>query len=391
MQKKDDHEHFIFNPFRKDNKNLFLIPFSEGDDVSPKYLFKKKVLLLIVFSVFKILADKNIKLGDRVKMLLYFFTSPKRCLKNFINLSEIYSKIRELDLDLLLSPGTGFNLTLYHIVSRIFNLKVISLTHGNDFIIKYPISFKAIYIKHLDAIILSNKRMLRFFKRIHDVDEKKLSIINRGIILKQYEVRELKKELRDMYNIPQDAFILISVGRLIKRKNFRQVIKAMNHLIRKKKLNDLKYFIIGNGPQYKNLKNLVQRLDINDFVEFLGKCGDKKRNRFLKLSDVFLMPSSSNKHSIEGFGITFLEANYYKLPVIGAYSGGIREAIIEGKTGFLINPNNLEDLISKSFFLDNNEDNRKMIGEFGHKRVLKSFNWNNIVKDYIGIFDGLRK
>ena len=134
---------------------------------------------------------------------------------------------------------------------------------------------------------------------------------------------------------------------------------------------------------------LAKKLNLEKELKFLGNCDLKTRNKFYKMSDLFLMPSITKKNEIEGFGIVFLEANYFKVPVIGTKTGGIIEAIIDGKTGFLINQNSLSDLIEKILFLLDNEKIRKDFGENGYKRVVEEFQWKNIVKDYIAFFEDL--
>ncbi|MBN1216058.1 MAG: glycosyltransferase [Candidatus Lokiarchaeota archaeon] len=59
---------------------------------------------------------------------------------------------------------------------------------------------------------------------------------------------------------------------------------------------------------------------------------------------------------MEWFGIVFIETNYYNLPLIGSISGSIAETISNGENGFLIKPNNLNDLIKKNNYLYNNRD-----------------------------------
>ncbi|MFX1256847.1 MAG: glycosyltransferase, partial [Promethearchaeota archaeon] len=80
------------------------------------------------------------------------------------------------------------------------------------------------------------------------------------------------------------------------------------------------------------------------------------------------------------------EANYFKLPVIGSYSGGMAEAIINEKTGYLIKKNNLDDLVEKIIFLYENKEKRLEMGNFGHERVLHEFNYNKIINDFISLF-----
>ena len=110
------------------------------------------------------------------------------------------------------------------------------------------------------------------------------------------------------------------------------------------------------------------------------------KKKYLKASDVFIMPSIAIKKSIEGFGIVFLEANFYKLPVIGTISGGITEAIENYKSGLLIKQNDLYGLIDAIIYLYENEEERKRMGEYGYNRVLNNYNWELLIDKYIQLF-----
>ena len=69
----------------------------------------------------------------------------------------------------------------------------------------------------------------------------------------------------------------------------------------------------------------------------------------------------ASKSTVEGFGIVYLEANYLKLPVIGSYSGGVPEAIKENVTGFLIEPNNINQLVENILYFIQNPNERKIM------------------------------
>jgi phosphatidylinositol alpha-1,6-mannosyltransferase len=101
------------------------------------------------------------------------------------------------------------------------------------------------------------------------------------------------------------------------------------------------------------------------------------------------MPSSRESRSVEGFGIVFLEANFFKCPVIGSFSGGINEAIIEGETGYLVEENNLESLQEKIWYLYNNREKAKELGIKAYQRVINNFNWDIIIDEYIDVFKNL--
>jgi phosphatidylinositol alpha-1,6-mannosyltransferase len=188
---------------------------------------------------------------------------------------------------------------------------------------------------------------------------------------------------------PQNQFILLSVGVLRIIKRFDLVIRALHKIKKKNPELNIKYFLIGEGEQHSYLKELSKDLKLNNEVEFLGKCNMTMRNKYYKLSDVFIMPSISTKSNIEGFGITFIEANYYKLPVIGTRSGGIPSVIKDGVNGLLIEQNNIDELVEKILFLYFHEEIRKQMGEEGHKRVVEHYTWDKIINEYLNIFKKL--
>jgi phosphatidylinositol alpha-1,6-mannosyltransferase len=224
---------------------------------------------------------------------------------------------------------------------------------------------------------------------MHHLKDKQIEIINVGINLEDYEVIETKEELRKELGITSDTFVLLSVGRHVPRKKFDLVIKAVHTIKQSGSSLNLKYYLVGEGKETSNLKKLIKDLSLENEVILLGRISTEKRNKFFKLSDLFLMPSVTEKDNIEGFGIVFLEANYFKVPVIGSATGGVVDAIINKKTGFLVIPNNLEDLIEKILLLSQNKTLRTRMGEFGHQRVINLFTWDKIVRDYINLFSNL--
>ena len=257
---------------------------------------------------------------------------------------------------------------------------------GNDFLIRNPLSLKTFYFRNTYKIIVINYQMKQIIKKMHQLSEHQLEIIFVGLDLKEFDVKESKKELRKEFNIPDNQLVLLSVGRHVPRKKFDLAIKAVSEIKKLKPSLNIKYVLIGDGQETLYLKNLTKQLNLENQIEFLGSCDLEKRNKFYKLSDMFLMPVETKKHDIEGFGIVFLEANYYKVPVIGTATGGIIEAIIDGETGLLIKPNDLNDLVEKILYLYENENVRKEMGEKGHNRVINEYSWQKIVEDYIRVF-----
>lgn len=394
----------IYKQFQETNHKLYVInQLSQNNDVfkllrtktfSNKDLLKffksKKFYKFLAFSFCKIITDTKISLNNRIHLILYLITKPKLLIRVIYNIEGLYPFLKQLDFDILLAGQSGWLLPLVFVLSRIFNKKLVTMAYGNDFLIRSSLTLKSYYFRNTDKIIVINRQMKKIIKKMHGLDEKQLEIIYVGLNLEEFEVNKTKKEIREEFNIPEKEFILLSVGRHVPRKKFDLVIKAVSEI---KKLNpsiNIKYVLIGEGKETPYLKNLSKQLNIEKQIEFLGSCETEKRNKYYKLSDVFLMPVQTKKNDIEGFGIVFLEANYYKVPVIGTATGGIVEAIKDGETGFLIKPNDLNDLVEKILHLYNDEELRKKMGEIGHSRVLNEFSWNKIINDYIYVFENLK-
>ncbi|MHA1439379.1 MAG: glycosyltransferase family 4 protein [Promethearchaeota archaeon] len=382
-----EHTLYIFNPYSK-FKNVFKVInrriYNKRD---LKYLLKSRdFYLYLIKSLWSIIRDKRTPLVHRFNIILYLFSKPSLLMRIIENVKQLYPYLENMNFDIILGSHSGWILPLNFILSRIFKKKLITLAHGNDFLIRNPLTLKTYFFKNTDKIILSNNLMKDLIKKIHHLNENQLAVVYRGIDANSSQVKESKKELRKKFNINEDQFVLLSVGRHVPRKNFDLVIKAVYETKKLKPSINLKYFLIGEGTETVYLKNLVKQLNLENEVEFLGPCDATKRNEFYKLSDIFLMPVIKKEQNIEGFGIVFIESNFYKVPVIGTKTGGIVEAIIDGVTGFLIDSDNLNQLVEKILFLYENEEIRKEMGEKGHKRVIKEFLWEKIVDDYIKIF-----
>jgi phosphatidylinositol alpha-1,6-mannosyltransferase len=98
------------------------------------------------------------------------------------------------------------------------------------------------------------------------------------------------------------------------------------------------------------------------------------------ISDVFVMPSREilEENDVEGFGVVFLEANACGKPTIGGQSGGVQDAVVDGITGLLVDPNNPEELANALARLLTDHELAKRLGEQGRLRVVHEFNWAKV-------------
>jgi len=160
-----------------------------------------------------------------------------------------------------------------------------------------------------------------------------------------------------------------------------QVIKSMPKLI--SLAPNLVYVIGGAGPDEEYLKQLANSFpqQIKSRIIFLGKTTEEEKWTWFNLCNTFIMPSRNIEGDFEGFGIVYLEANLAGKPVIAGDSGGVRDAVIDGVNGILVNPENLEDIIEAIVTLVKNKEVSQKLGEQGRERVIKEFSWENKIEE----------
>ncbi len=389
--KSKGHNIYVFNSFMQ-GENIFktITPANPSIKKMLSVFLKKEFYFYTLYSFWIIIKDKKIPVSHKIRQIVYLLIKLRTLTWIVENLIQIIPYLKKLKFDFIYGGNSRWCLPLVYIISKIFKKKLVSMAYGSDFLIGNPLHLKSYYYKHLDKVMVICNQMKNLIRKTHGLDENQVEIVNVGVNIKDLELRGKKSEIRQELNIPENQFVLLSVGRHNYRKNFKTVIKAIKEIKKIRPLLDIKYFLIGKGRETKKLKELSKKFNLEKNIEFLGLCDIETRNKFYKSSDIFVMPSISTKDNVEGFGIVFLEANYYKVPVIGSKMGGIADAIVEGETGLFVNPNDVNDLVEKILFLFDNEDKRKKIGENGYKRVINDFTWDKIILDYIKIFQGLK-
>ena len=148
----------------------------------------------------------------------------------------------------------------------------------------------------------------------------------------------------------------------------------------KEKFPNIKYLCIGYGEEESNLKKLVKQLKIEDVVIFKKNISLDLKSAFLLQSDLFIMPSIIHKKSVEGFGISFIEAGQQGTPSIGGKDGGAADAIDHEKTGLICDGNSLDDIYSS---INSLLENKKYL-ELGKnaKEFVNKFQWSKIIEEY---------
>lgn len=183
--------------------------------------------------------------------------------------------------------------------------------------------------------------------------------------------------IRSRYALPEEPL-------LCHISNFRKVKRVEDVLEVFKRVNDSipsRILLIGDGPERHKLEELCRQLDLCDRVKFTGKIRDTRE--VLELVDLFILPSET-----ESFGLAALEAMAFGVPVISSNTGGIPEVNIHGKTGYLSNVGDVDDMAKNAVHILSDAQRVKEFRANAKSRALE-FNIDKIVGQYLDLYQSL--
>jgi phosphatidyl-myo-inositol dimannoside synthase len=255
------------------------------------------------------------------------------------------------------------------LISELQGIPYVVLSHGND--LDYQISN---WIDEIVANIVI-KNSSQFLCNSYYVKEKILkkgyrggvNIFHPGVDTEKFNPNIDKDEIQIRYANKENK-IIFTAARLVSYKNIENILRSLVFVI--KKIPNITYIIAGEGEQRYNLGNISRDIGIDKYVKFIGYVENDKLPAIYCASDIYVMPSI-----IETFGISFIEANACGKPVIGGQIGGVEDAIVNGETGLLVNPNNIEEIAEAIIKILSDNNLSEKLGKNGRKRAEKEFDW----------------
>lgn len=175
-----------------------------------------------------------------------------------------------------------------------------------------------------------------------------------------------------------EKVVILTVGRLHPRKGQSFILKTLNLLPENLKAK-VEFWMVGNGRHsdyQRELQSLVDQSEVT--VKMLGQLDDTRLREVYEQADIFAMTSIHYKKSIEGFGLVYLEASAYGLPVIAHNIGGVPDAVVHDRTGLLVPPGDKQALVQAFIDLIEKPELRKKLGEAGRLWVSK-YRWDKSV------------
>ncbi len=262
------------------------------------------------------------------------------------------------------------------------DVKIVTTLHGTDITVlgvdpslKNMIRFG---IERSDRVTAVSESLVNQTKEMVHV-QRDMDVIYNFVDEREYRQRDGADHLREEYGIEPHEKVLIHISNFRQVKRVQDVIYAFDNVVKEV---DAKLLLVGDGPEYSTVCQLVSELGLRERVIFLGK--QENVSELLSISDLKLLLSSK-----ESFGLVLLEAMACGVPCIGTNIGGIPEVIQHGESGYICEVGDISDISAKSIELLKEEEKWRMFSKNGLRRVNEEFHSETVVKQYEEVYQGL--
>lgn len=183
-------------------------------------------------------------------------------------------------------------------------------------------------LKRADSLVGQSRNTLQHVQEIYQV-RRAAQLIPLGID----RPPAVKPGARGEFGIPEGAFVMVTVGRIVARKATVQLVQALHAAAR----SNAHLLIVGDGPEASGVRRAAAETGLGERVHLLGQVSEERKYQALSVADIFV---SASQH--EGFGLVFLEAMAYGLPIICYDHGGQTDFLADAETGFVVPLNDLD-------------------------------------------------
>jgi phosphatidylinositol alpha-1,6-mannosyltransferase len=206
-----------------------------------------------------------------------------------------------------------------------------------------------------------------------------VAAIDLGTDPKQFHPSHDKGRLRSRWGVAQ-APLMITVARLVPHKGQDMGIEALARL--RGEFPDLRYVLVGTGHDESRLRALAAERGVSDRVIFAGALSDDELSEAYATSTVYVGFSRLDQGiNVEGFGIAFVEASASGVPVVAGDSGGVRSAVRDGETGWVVAPTDISAMVERIAPFLRSREMRDKFGQAGRRAVESHYNWDRVGRE----------
>lgn len=266
------------------------------------------------------------------------------------------------------------------LVARLLRREVIIYAHGEEITTwRQGGKFKAMVFtyKRADRIIANSEFTREELLKL-GVSPERIEIIYPGVDIRRFRPNLEVTDLRASINVGDNQNLILSVGRLSRRKGFDRVISSLPELV--KRGIDAHYVLIGIGEDRDYLTALAASLGVSDRVHLIGHVASEDLPRWYNAAQVFVMPNREINGDTEGFGMVFLEAAACAKPAIAGRAGGTAAAVVHEVTGLRVDGEVVHEVAEALARLLTDRAYATTLGHNGYSRVQAQGSWEAVAE-----------
>jgi phosphatidylinositol alpha-1,6-mannosyltransferase len=266
---------------------------------------------------------------------------------------------------------------LAHSMKRTGIVRIVALTHGHEVWWAKVFPFNLLLRRigtGVDSLTYLGEYTRQMISRPLTQSAKNAMIkIAPGIDTDHFSPRN-SDNLRQSLQL-SDKKVIVCVARLVHRKGQDKLIDAMPSIL--ESISNAQLLIVGQGPYQSKLVKRVKKLGLEENVTFVGRINYEKLPEYICVGDLFAMPSRSRFGGleVEGLGIAYLEASACGLPVIAGSSGGAPDAVVDGKSGEVVNGTDITEIAKTVIKFLRDPEGSQQMGQFGRNWVVEKWRW----------------
>lgn len=227
-----------------------------------------------------------------------------------------------------------------------------------------------------DALIGDCNFIINYIQKHFDYPAERMHLLYDAVDTQRFKPQEKNIDLYAKYKVPENKFLLGTIGRLVRNKGHEIIIQTLNELP-----ENIVYVIVGGGKQMEYLKSLAAKEGVSNRVIFTGRVPEKELVDFYNLMDVVVLLSTFDKNEGEGLPLGLIEASACGKPIICGNEDGSQDAISRmHQNGFLINPRSKSELKEAVLKLLLNNELINEMGLNGRKYVTENFDFTIFTK-----------
>ncbi len=266
------------------------------------------------------------------------------------------------------------------LIKKLFGIPFLLFSHGTDLVAGTETRWKRAMVMMVsrasEQIIFNSESLKARFLRVLPAFE------NKSLVMYPCPEREFMIEpkaedvetLRDTYAL-HGKQVILTVSRLTEGKGFPHLIRMMPEIL--KKNPNLVWMIIGDGEKREEIIEQIQENYLQNIVRYVGEVPHHQLRAFYHLADLFVLLTHPDEGKEEGLGLVFLEAAAAGVPVVAGRSGGVEEAVLNGKTGVVVDLfHGHEAIVDTVASLLADQKTRTLFGENAQQRIGKEFIWD---------------